>query len=136
MNNLHLALKYGLFAVAATLINLLTQEASIRTYAGAWSLTIAILAGTLSGLVSKYQLDKHYIFLFQANSRHEDMGKFFAYALTGCLTTALFWGSELGFHYWFGSTTARYFGACIGLATGYGLKYQLDKHFVFVQQEA
>lgn len=125
---------YIAFAVLATGVNLLTQELVVRVYAGAFALYLAILAGTAAGLLSKYLLDKRYIFHHTTQSLEEDVGKFFAYTGTGIVTTLIFWGFELGFEAIIGNKTARYIGACIGLAIGYGIKYRLDKRYVFVQR--
>ena len=58
------ALKYGVFAIIATLINLASQELTIRIYAGSYTLYVALLVGTMTGLISKYCLDKKFIFAF------------------------------------------------------------------------
>lgn len=130
-----LALKYSCFAVVATLANLLAQEISIQAYSAAYALYVSMACGTLAGWVSKYLLDKHYIFAFQTRSTRDEAHRFFAYGLTGVLTTLLFWGFELGFEYGFGTKLARYTGAVIGLSLGYVVKYQLDKRYVFVNRE-
>ena len=122
------ALKYGVFAIIATLINLASQELTIRVYSGSYALYVALLVGTMTGLISKYCLDKKFIFAFFTRSQRHNLKTFVAYALTGVLTTAIFWGSE----FWFGGKSARYSGAAIGLAIGYVVKYQLDSRMVFV----
>jgi len=86
MTIVHLALKYSGFAVLATLANLLAQEILIRLYADSYAIVVAMLAGTLAGWISKYLLDKHYIFDFQSNSPRQDFKKFLSYGLTGVLT--------------------------------------------------
>lgn len=129
-----LAIKYTLFAVLATLLNLLAQEIVVRVYNGAFTLVLAMLFGTLAGLVCKYLLDKKYIFQFISASHAENLGKFSLYGLTGIATTAIFWGFELSFDWFIGGKTARYIGAIIGLSIGYGVKYRLDKRFVFTQR--
>lgn len=103
----------------------------MRLYGGHYDLYLAIGVGTLAGLVCKYLLDKHYIFAYRTESHQENLGRFFAYTLTGVLTTALFWGLELGFDSLFGTRLGRYSGAVLGLSIGYAVKYRLDKHFVF-----
>jgi len=128
-----IAFKYSLFAVLATLLNLSAQEVVVRTYYGASAIYLAIALGTLVGLVSKYILDKKYIFQFITASHHEDLGRFSLYGLTGIATTAIFWGFELGFDAFIGGMTARYVGAVIGLSIGYGVKYRLDKRYVFAR---
>lgn len=130
-----IALKYGLFALCATLLNLAAQEISIRIYDGVYALYAAMALGTLVGLLSKYVLDKKYIFGYVSASAREDVGKFTLYGLTGIATTAIFWGFELGFEWWIGGKTARYVGAIIGLSIGYGVKYRLDKRYVFSKQD-
>lgn len=128
------AIKYSLFAVLATLLNLLAQEAVVRSYDGAFAIYLAIAFGTLAGLISKYLLDKKYIFRFISSSHRENLGRFSLYGMTGIATTAIFWGFELGFDAIIGGKTARYIGAVIGLSIGYGIKYRLDKRFVFAHQ--
>ena len=129
-----IAFKYSLFAILATLLNLAAQEVEVRTYAGSFAIYMAMALGTLTGLVSKYLLDKKTIFGFISTSHREDLGKFTLYGLTGVATTAIFWGFELGFDMLIGGKVARYIGAVIGLSIGYGIKYQLDKRYVFARQ--
>jgi len=129
-----IVIKYTLFAGLATLANLLTQELSIQFYDAVYSVYVAMIAGTLVGLIAKYLLDKKYIFAFETASAHEDLKTFIAYAVTGVVTTLLFWSFEIGFEQMIGGKPARYLGAIIGLAIGYGVKYRLDKHFVFSKQ--
>lgn len=131
-----LALKYTLFAVIATLINLAAQELSITAYEGAFALYLAMALGTLAGLVCKYVLDKRFIFGLVTESRREDLGRFTLYGMTGIATTAIFWGFELGFEWFIGGKAARYLGAVIGLSIGYGVKYRLDKRYVFARHIA
>jgi len=131
MTALNTAMLYCIFATIATLVNLLTQEASISLIKATYSLEIAIVAGTATGLVSKYILDKRFIFRNKSTTARDSLAKFSAYSLTGVCTTLLFWGFEFGFDSYFGTKFARYSGAVIGLAIGYGIKYQLDKRFVF-----
>jgi putative flippase GtrA len=131
MTPLNTALLYCLFAFIATVVNLLTQEASISLIDVTFSLEIAIVAGTATGLISKYILDKRFIFRNKSTTARDSLAKFSAYSLTGVFTTLLFWGFEFGFDSYFGTKFARYSGAIIGLAIGYGIKYRLDKRFVF-----
>lgn len=63
-----IAFKYSLFAVLATLLNLSAQEVAVRTYDGSFAIYLAMALGTLAGLVSKYLLDKKYIFVFITTS--------------------------------------------------------------------
>jgi len=127
-----LALRYTLFAVIATVVNLLTQEISMQVYSGMHALYTSIAAGTLTGLYTKFILDKRYIFEFETQGLGDHGKHFLLYSFMGVFTTIIFWGTELGFHFVFGTDAMRYLGGAIGLATGYWIKYKLDKRFVFV----
>lgn len=131
-----IAIKYSCFAALATLANLLAQEISFSIYAGPYFIYLAMAFGTLAGLITKYLLDKKYIFAFKTRSTHESVKTFIGYGMTGVATTLLFWSFELGFEALIGGKTARYLGAIIGLAIGYGVKYRLDKRYVFLPQES
>lgn len=131
---MQLAARYTLFALIATVLNLLSQELTLQLYAGPAAIYLAILVGTGTGLVSKYVLDKLYIFNVQTASLGDDLSRFLAYSLTGVVTTLIFWGAELGFEFLFGTRTARYTGAVLGLGIGYLMKYRLDKRFVFTNR--
>ena len=126
-----LAVSYSVFALIAIVINLISQELSLSIYKGAFALYVSIAAGTVTGLVSKYVLDKIFIFNYRSNVFSDDINKFVAYSVTGIATTLIFWGFELGFEFVFSSKTMRYIGAVTGLTIGYFIKYQLDKRFVF-----
>lgn len=126
-----LAIKYALFAILATGINIGAQYTSMVIYRGQYSLYLAMFWGTLAGLIVKYILDKKYIFQYKTKTIKEDSYKFILYSLMGVLTTLIFWGFELTFNALFSFRTAKYFGAIIGLSIGYMTKYQLDKKYVF-----
>lgn len=133
MQTLSLVVRYSLFAVIATCVNLLTQEISHHIYSGLYALYLAIAAGTLTGLYTKFLLDKQYIFRFETRGIGEHGKHFILYSFMGVFTTIIFWGMELGFEYAFGTKVMRYTGAVLGLSIGYWVKYQLDKRFVFVR---
>ena len=128
-----LILRYTGFAVIAVLVNLTTQRLVL---AADWSnqgvgLTLAIAAGTLTGLVVKYLLDKRWIFFDQETGASAHSRKFALYTAMGLITTVLFWGSETAFWLIWRSDVMRELGAVLGLTVGYVTKYQLDKRFVF-----
>jgi putative flippase GtrA len=125
---------YTVFAVIATLVNLLVQELSLLIYSDRFALYVAILAGTLAGLYTKFILDKRYIFRFQTEGLGEHGKHFLLYSLMGVFTTMIFWGMELSFDYFFQTKLMRYVGAVLGLSIGYWVKYQLDKRFVFIRR--
>lgn len=125
------AFKYAIFAAIAAFINLITQYFSLLIYNKIFSLYLAIILGTLTGLFAKYVLDKKYIFYHAVSGIKDDFKKFILYSLMGVITTLIFWGFELGFDAILKFDSAKYIGAVIGLTIGYIIKYNLDKHFVF-----
>lgn len=129
--SMKLIITYTILALIATAANIGSQDLTVRIYAGAYAVLLSIMVGTGVGLVVKYILDKHYIFRFRARDAVHDSQTFTLYALMGLVTTAIFWGFELGFNHLFQTTTLRYLGGVIGLAIGYVAKYHLDKRFVF-----
>lgn len=128
---MRLLISYVLFAVIASIANILLQEIFLRYWMGSFAISLSILFGTGIGLIIKYILDKKYIFNYQTTSVSKNGKIFFIYALMGIFTTGIFWLFEFGFDYMFNDKYLRYLGAAIGLALGYFIKYQLDKHFVF-----
>lgn len=124
---------YSLFAVIATVTNIGGQEITIQLYSGPYPIVLSILIGTAIGLVTKYFFDKKYIFNHITATVADDSKMFVLYTSTGIITTAIFWGLEFGFDYYFQSKVFRYLGGIIGLSIGYIVKYQLDKRFVFVK---
>lgn len=132
MNAAALALRYALFAAAATAVNLATQHAALALLAG---LPLAMAAGTLTGLLAKYLLDRRWIFREAPAGMALHVRQFGLYALMGVATTLVFWATELAFEAIFASPVMRDAGAILGLAIGYVTKYQLDRRFVFERRE-
>lgn len=127
-----IAVVYTLGAVIAIVVNLALQEIVLQLAPQVgWGLFPSVIAGTAGGLVFKYVWDKVLIFDYRAESKVRDATTFLAYAVTGVLTTAIFWGFEFGFDAFFDTKLMRYVGAIIGLTIGYVLKYHLDRRFVF-----
>jgi len=126
-----IAFKYFICAVISTLVNLVFQYLSFQAYSGFADIYVAMFIGTLAGLVTKYLLDKKYIFYHKPENNKQDAKKFISYTLTGGITTIIFWGTELGFDVIFGGEIAKYAGAVLGLSIGYIAKYKLDKKYVF-----
>ncbi len=136
MKRIKLALKYILFAVISVSVNLCVQRINGQIYSGRWSLYTGILSGTGSGLLVKYYLDKRYIFYYSVRKRVWEMKVFIIYTVTGVVTTSIFWGFEIAFHFIFPRNGSEYIGAVIGLSIGYTVKYFLDKKFVFRNQDS
>lgn len=130
-----LALKYAAFAVVATIVNLLTQRLMDSIYTGPLTYWVSLFAGTFTGLMVKYFLDKKYIFNYVTKSKSQDAKKFVIYSIMGLATTAIFWGFQTGFFLLWKVEYAKFIGAAIGLSIGYFVKYQLDKRFVFSKSE-
>ena len=130
---MNLVLKYSFFATVATSVNILFQYIIFSFYNSIFGLYTAMFWGTLAGLVTKYTLDKKYIFYHTPKSKIDDGKKFVLYSTTGISTTIIFWGSELGFNALFEGKDAKYIGAILGLGIGYATKYFLDKKYVFAR---
>ena len=129
-----LALKYIIFALVATVANIGAQDLSVHFYSGKFSIFLAMIFGTGVGLVIKYWLDKKFIFKYKIQNKKHEGETFILYSVMGLLTTAIFWGFEFGFDYFFETKKMRYLGAVIGLGIGYVAKYELDKKFVFANK--
>ncbi len=122
--------KYVLFCVVAIFVNLTSQRIFIELIF-VDNYIIALIFGTLTGLISKYILDKNYIFKDFDHSLKNNSKKFTMYLFNGVLTTIIFWGMESLFYFVYSTIFARELGAIIGLSIGYFLKYRLDKKYVF-----
>lgn len=131
LSPLTLLLRYAGFAVIATLANLGAQRAVLAFGEGAGHFILAVIAGTGVGLVVKYLLDKRWIFYDQTTGAAAQGRQFGLYTAMGLVTTAIFWATETGFWLAFGTHAARETGAVLGLALGYGVKYALDRRYVF-----
>lgn len=127
--------RYVLFAVLATVANLLTQEAVIQLAPGN-QLTLSILAGTVVGFALKYVLDKRWIFYDAYTSHSSELRKVTLYGLFSVVTTLIFWGTEVMFWTIWQTSLAKYTGAVLGLAIGYSAKFYLDRSFVFRERRA
>lgn len=124
-------LRYIIFAITSIAINLLTQY-FVLIFADV--LYIAMFFGTFLGLITKYFLDKKFIFYYRSKNKIDDGKKFFMYSFFGIFTTLVFWGFEISFDAVFKNDLAKYVGALLGLVIGYILKYFLDKNFVFKEK--
>lgn len=124
-----LVVRYSVFAALATIANLAAQRFVLLSLDA--NLAFAVAAGTGLGLVTKYTLDKKWIFHDALRSAKQETRKFSLYTLTGVGTTLIFWGSETAF--WLVGQTQfmRELGAVLGLAAGYVIKFNLDRRFVF-----
>jgi putative flippase GtrA len=131
---LQLIVRYALFAVAATLANLLMQRAVLAVLSDGLGFALAVFAGTATGLIIKYILDKRWIFFDRTAGVANGSRKFGLYTLTGVATTLIFWATETAFWLTWSTDQARELGAVLGLAIGYCIKYNLDRKFVFASR--
>jgi putative flippase GtrA len=128
-------LRYVAFAVLSTIANLVTQEIVFQV-APVLRLGLSILAGTAVGFGVKYVLDKKWIFHDRYTTHTDEARKVMLYGAFSVVTTAIFWGVEVTFWTIWGTRTAKYTGAVLGLAIGYAAKYWLDREFVFRERRA
>ena len=128
-----LALLYALFAAFAIGVNIGTQALSLAVWSGPVALPVAMLLGTATGLVTKYGLDKRWIFADRSTGLRAHGTRFTLYTLMGVATTLIFWGTELAFAAV--DPDLAFLGAAVGLTIGYVTKYHLDKRFVFRRRE-
>ena len=75
-----------------------------------------MILGTATGLLTKYVLDKSYIFLDRTNSLRRHSLQFALYSMPGVFTTMIFWGIELMFAAVSENGRMRYVGAGISVA--------------------
>ena len=134
MTRTALVLRYTGFAVLATLVNLGAQRLVLGLRDDTAGFALAVVIGTLAGLVLKYALDKRYIFADLSTGVAAHTRKFGLYTAMGLVTTAIFWGTETAFWLSFGTDAMRELGAVIGLAIGYVVKYRLDRAYVFTDR--
>ena len=131
-----LVVRYAAFAVVATVANLAAQRAVLAMDSSATGFTAAVVVGTGVGLAIKYVLDKRWIFYDASTGVQAHSRKFALYTAMGLVTTAIFWGTETAFWLTWRTDLMRELGACLGLAVGYVVKYQLDRRFVFAPAAA
>jgi len=122
---------YIYFSLIAISINIFSQYIVFTILEGDDAIYLAILVGTLLGLITKYILDKIYIFKYKVENLYDYSKNFSMYMFTGIFTTMIFWIFEYSFYILFDNSIAKYIGAIIGLTIGYTVKYVLDKRFVF-----
>ncbi len=122
---------YILFAFFAIFFNLLTQRLILSFNKTNLFFFIAILSGTLVGLIIKFFLDKSYIFFDKKKDFFYVGEKFRLYTIMGIFSTLIFWGTESIFWIIWRKENIRELGAIFGLTIGYILKYRLDKRYVF-----
>jgi putative flippase GtrA len=126
-----IAVRYAAFAIVATIGNLAAQRVILQFEETGAHFTAAVGAGTLVGLVIKYELDRRWIFYATESGVRSHSRTFTLYTIMGVVTTVIFWGTETAFWLVWQTDVMRELGAVLGLSVGYLLKYNLDRRFVF-----
>ena len=127
-----LIFRYISFAVLATIANLFAQRVILSNGNTVQGFVLAITVGTFIGLVTKYLLDKRWIFYDRSFGMKAHSYKFTLYTAMGIITTAIFWGMETVFWLVWKTDFMRELGAIFGLSIGYVVKFKLDSKFVFI----
>ena len=131
---MHKAITYIIFCLIATFVNLGAQRVVLAVFETPFAFYMALFAGTALGLMTKYFLDKNWIFGLQGSQEGQsEVQRFTLYSATGLFTTLIFWGCESVFWFTYGTSSMREMGAVLGLTVGYVIKYYLDSRFVFQQ---
>ena len=120
-----------IFAIFATIANLLTQRLILSINSSLLFYFIAIFLGTLIGLIIKFFLDKRWVFFYKSNGIISEARTFSLYSSMGVVTTIIFWVTETIFWLIWKNEMMREIGALLGLSIGYLIKYKLDLRFVF-----
>ena len=136
MSTTTLVIRYAAFAVVAVIVNLAVQRLVLSGGTDPVRFALALVLGTLAGLVVKYLLDRRWIFRDTTRGALAQGRQFGLYTLMGVATTLIFWATETGFWLIWGTELAREIGAVLGLLAGYVTKYRLDRRFVFRQAAA
>ena len=131
MKKIKILVKYIIFSIIATFLNLFTQRIILNIKDDQIFFVIAISLGTFIGLIVKYILDKKWIFYDKSSGLKSHRNKFGLYSIMGVGTTSIFWGTETLFWLTWETNSMRELGAIIGLSMGYIIKYRLDKRYVF-----
>ncbi len=126
-----LIFRYILFALLATFANIFTQRLIFSINQSKIYFIIAITCGTFVGLITKFYLDRKWIFFDKFKSLKLESFKFGLYTSMGIFSTLIFWSTETIFWLIWGTNNMREIGALIGLSLGYVIKYNLDRRFVF-----
>ncbi len=129
-----LVIRFTAFAILATLANLGMQRLVMAQGNEGLTFVLAVGAGTFVGLITKYILDKKWIFYDDATGMKAHGRKFSLYTAMGLITTAIFWGVETVFWLVWQTDAMRELGAIIGLSIGYYIKFHLDQRFVFTDK--
>ncbi len=131
MTKLPLIGLYGAFAAVAIALNVLVQRLVFVIHDGNATIFIAMTAGAVVALVVKYLLDRTFIFAMKTGPK---AGEFLRYALTGGAITLIYFVVEYIIWITYRTEAARDIGIVLGMITGYGVKFLIDRKYVFVER--
>lgn len=124
-------MRYLLASCVALLVNLGAQRFVFLVEFGNFTFYLAVLVGTVLGVLVKYLLDVYLVFQMRARSPL-DVSQGARYLGVSVLTTLIFWASE-SIGWWLTRDhSVREAFAATGLVLGYTIKYYLDRRLVFV----
>ena len=122
---------YVAFAIIVTIINLASQRAVLSFLSGNIGFFLALIFGTLVGVIVGYLLDKNWIFYDETKISQNYGKQFFLYAMTGAIHTPIFWITETLFWFIWMTDQMRELGAILGLLFAYTVKYFILKKYIF-----
>ena len=128
MTTFNLIALYAIVAGVTIALNVLFQRIVFRLYDGPNAIFYAMIGGALVALIVKYFLDR--IFIFSVKSGPQ-ASEFLRYAFTGGLITLVYFIVEHMIWNTFQTEFARDVGIVLGMTAGYGLKFLIDRDFVF-----
>jgi len=122
---------YVFFAVFSPAINILAQMVAIHLYKGLFAVGFSIFVAAAAGLPLRRLLEKRYISNFVSDGLAHDGGLILISSFMGVFTTGVFWILGFSVHLVSANYSMRYFGGFVDLASGYCVKYRLNKESVF-----
>ena len=131
MKNKGLLILYVVFAIIVTITNLSSQRLVLNFLTGNVGYFVALLTGTIVGVVLGYILDKNWIFKDPIMSLSKTGKQFFLYAMTGAIHTPIFWLTESVFWFVWKTSEMRELGAILGLILAYTVKYFILRRYIF-----
>jgi putative flippase GtrA len=126
-----LMLRYAGFALLSTAINCLVQFFILHTLAGSLAIYIALAFGTGAGFVSKFLLDRNYVFYHVSSGYKQEVWVSICYLGTSVIMTLAYLSFQTFVYFEYGDGAFYYISACLVLCLGYSAKFLIDGRFVF-----
>lgn len=131
MTNISLFALYAIFAAISIALNVLTQRMVFWVHDGPNTIFFSMTGGATVALVAKYYLDRRFIFSVKS---YPKASEFFRYAFTGGMITLVYFVVEYLIWSSYRTDFARDLGIVLGMAAGYGIKFFLDREYVFKEK--